>query len=214
MNAIINVSYCNHHYKGGDFLAWGDGAEHAEWLEQCVRHLALSSPLPVMVSMTGFLGWPEVPAGRERDALWRANKMARFVTMAANPGHQVGASWCIRLGLEAAGKLGYDCLVHTAEDVVPHKGVIEQMLHDLEEGAEYAGARWGIHQDEANAQFFACRVPYLAGIWDPTAIPRHDHIERYLMDLLEGKKICWTGTWYRHTHDFSQWRQWAEEVKR
>jgi hypothetical protein len=216
---IVNISFCCEHRKGGDLVHPMNGQEHAEWLDDCCVWWLKHTPWPLFVSMTGFRGWPEVPNAPgyfERDVLWRCfgRERVRFVPMAANPGHQVGAAWCIRLGLEAAGKLGYDYLIHTAEDVLPYKWAPRELIGLLNQTeAEFVDERWGVNRDECNAQFFACRVPYLAGVFDPTAIPRHDHLEAYLRDILKDKKIAHCEPSYRTTHDFAEWKRWVEEQK-
>lgn len=217
LGLVFNVSFCCDHYKGGDRINQLPGQEHAEWLEEQIDLLQRICAHPILVSMTGFRGWPEVEtsqSNRERDVLWRifARPNVRLVTMAANPGHQAGAAWCIRLGLEAAGKLDYDCLIHTAEDVVPNQGAFERMKSLLEKGYEYVGERWGVNQDEANAQFFGCRVPRLAGLFDPGKLGEYGHIERYLRSLLLDGMCCWTDSLYRSTHDHTTWRRWADEL--
>lgn len=216
MKVAVNLAWTASHFKGGDSINRQDGALHAEWLEQAVdfyRRLAERALIDLhshewglFVSVTGFQGWPEVDAGRERDALWRAFGRSRFVTMVANPGHQVGAAWCIRLGLEAAGKLGYDYMLHTAEDVIPGPGVLGEMVDALKD-AEYAGEAWGPERNELNTQFFACRVPYLAGVFDPTKVPEHGHIEKYMAALLTQRKKCLRQFPYAHTHDYADWQR-------
>ncbi len=211
VKVVVNIAYCQQHHKGGDGIGTLPGVLHAEWLEKAVEFYnawAFGQPPPlnadVFVSITGFPGWTEVEAGRERDALWRTFKHARFVTMGPNPGHQVGAAWCARLGLEAAGKLGYDALIHTAEDVVPEPGSLREMVEALAD-ADYAGEAWGPEQNELNTQFFGARVPYLAGVFDPTKIPEHGHIERYMAWLLRDRPVCRKRFPYAHTHDFADW---------
>lgn len=217
MRVAVNLAYCCQHFKGGDGIGTLPGAEHAEWLEQAVgfyheracKELFLQGySFDLFVSITGFPGWTEIAAGRERDALWRTFKYARFVTMNPNPGHQVGAAWCIRLGLEVAGKLGYDCLIHAAEDVIPGPGVLREMVKVLAESDyEYVGEAWGPERDELNTQFFACKVPWLAGNFDPTKVPAHGHIERYMATLLRQRKVYRRPFAYAHTHDYSDWQR-------
>lgn len=229
MNAVVSVSYCNAHVKGAAPWAGGtrlDGALHARWLEEaCGLYLdgvrsddghLYEVPAVVIVS-TAFDGILHVEAGEERDALWRcARRGVGIMGDAANPNHQVGAALCLRLGLEYAGKLGHDYLVHTAEDVLPRPGALAAVLHALADGSEYAGYAWGVGTpaEGLNAQFFACRVPYLAGKFDPAAVTGAGHIEGYLRDLLAGKKL-WLAVApevrYRHTHDYEEWKRWKGE---
>lgn len=217
MNAVVNIGFCASHRKGGESGSLLDEAAHWEWLEAaCDWWLARNRSCGVVVSTTGFRGPLHVGAGRARDALWRVMSGVDVVGDAANPSHQVGAGLTVRLGLEYAGKIGFDYVVHTAEDVLPREGVVGAMLRALEGGAEYAGDAWGVGTpaEGLNAQFFACRVPYLAGRWDAAAIPGSGHIEGYLRDLLRGKRL-WLAdrpeSRYRHTHDAAEWKRWADE---
>ena len=73
--------------------------------------------------------------------------------------------------------------------------------------AEYAGEAWGPNQDELNTQFFACRVPWLAGMFDPTQIPAHGHIEKYMAWLLRDRKVYRQQFPYSHTHDYADWQR-------
>src|SRR6185312_4318638 len=123
-NTVVNISFCGDHYKGGDGINRQHGQQHWEWLEECILLVEKLCSWPIFCSITGYRGFEQVEqsAGNsERDVLWRifARPRVRLVTMAANPGHQVGAGWCIRLGLEAAAKTGYEFMVHMAEDIVP-----------------------------------------------------------------------------------------------
>lgn len=223
MNAVVNVSFCCSHRKGGEGGPVLDEAEHWEWLKSACRWWQFGDYFEgfrarVIVSATGYRGPLHVEAGRARDALWHiTNLCVPIIGDATNPGHQVGAGTALRLGLEYAGKLGYPYLIHTAEDVLPLPGVVGSMLRSLEAGDEYAGDHWapGSPAEGLNAQFFACRVPYLAGVFDPGAIPAAAHIEGYLRGLLRGRRLSlWQGgpgSRYRHTHDPLEWKRWSEE---
>lgn len=225
--AVINIGFCADHYKGGDGRDRQHGQTHWEWLEQAIELLfdITMLELPIFVSITGFRGFESVlaaPGNQERDVLWRifSRPYVRLITMADNPGHQVGAAWCIRLGLEAAHKLHYDYMIQTAEDVVPTRGAIEQMIGQLQRGAEFISEEWGEAHEDCSAQFFACRTRFLGAKFDPCAVNAHGHIERYLRVLLEGKRVVkpggcglqW-GTIYRTTHDMAQWQRWAQEER-
>lgn len=218
---LVNISFCGSHQKGNEGNAPVDGAEHAEWLEAAVDLLADLSPYNwnFCLSMTGFPGICHVTAGRERDTYWRLMEAVNgidlyWITMAANPSHQVGAAWCIRQGLECAGKLGYDLMLHTAEDIVPRKNAFHNMVARLDEGYDYVSERWGAGDDQLNTQFFGVRVPLIAGTFDPPAVSGAGCLERYMGQQLQGRKLhlSYAGL-YRHTHDYWQWKQWAEEVR-
>jgi hypothetical protein len=219
MSLVVNIGYCQEHFKGGDRINQMHGQLHAEWLEQCVLMWEELCDCPVFVSMTGFTGWPEVEnsaTSNERDVLWRifGRPRVRFVTMAANPGHQVGAAWCIRLGLEAAGKLGYAYMIHTAEDVVPSRDALLVIRQWLEvNGSSYVGEHWGVDEgrDECSSQFFGCDVGKLCGPFDPPAVSGHGHLEAYLRHLLP-TGCAWVRAMYRSTHDFSEWQKWRREL--
>ena len=224
MSAVVNIAFCADHRKGSDHGPRLGEAEHWEWLERCCRRwiredFGDATGALVVASATGYRGPLHVGAGRARDALWRVIGMdVPVLGDATNPGHQVGAGLTVRLGLEFAGKLGYPYLIHTAEDVLPRPGVVVAMLRSLEAGDEYAGDHWaaGTPAEGLNAQFFACRVPHLAGVFDPGAIPAAGHIEGYLLSLLRGRRLSlWQGgpgERYRHTHSAEEWKRWSEEV--
>lgn len=144
MKTLVSVSYCAEHRKGGD----APGAphvppqEHAEWLEQACD-LYLSLGYDVVVSCTGYRGILNVeqtPTSHERDVMWRViGKVKAVLGDATNPGHQVGAALCIRQGLEAAGKWGYEYLIHTAEDVLPTAKFAAVKWHD--KGIDYEAGK-------------------------------------------------------------------------
>ncbi len=213
MRTLVSISYCASHHKGADpdVAPRLDGAEHAEWLQDAVGfYAALLPTAEIAVAATAFPGILDVPAGRERDAYWTIIKCGvLLVTTSHNPGHQVGAALAIRLGLEAAGKLGFDFLVHTAEDVIPGEGALQEMLTALASEADYAGSEWHAGPGQVNAQFFACRTQALVARWDACAVTGDGCIERYLGRLLEGRPKCLREWPYRHTHDRAEWQRWA-----
>jgi hypothetical protein len=222
MRVAVNLAHCAEHYRGGDGINRLHGAAHAEWLARAVtvyrglmaRELESWYQTDLFVAVTGWPGWPDVevsPGNPERDWYWQALGRSRFVTMNHNPGHQQGAAWCIRLGLEAAGKLGYDFLVHAAEDVLPFAGTLPRLAQLLAEGYDYAGQSW--NSEELSSQFFACRVPWLAGLFDPGQVGPGNHIERYLGRLHQGRAVCRLPehSLYRHTHDWDEYRRWLAE---
>ena len=177
--------------------------------------LYLGMGLPVVVAATDFQGILEVensPSDYSRDVAWRILKRGVMILgTPANPGHQVGAALAIRLGLEAAAKMGYTYLLHTAEDVMPRQAARLKMRRALEEGADYAGEPWLAGPGQLNSQYFACRVDALAGAWDACAVTTDGCIERYLGRLLEGKKVAHVKESYRTTHDRGQWLGWRDE---
>jgi hypothetical protein len=219
----INFGHCAEHYRGGDWANQMRGEDHARWLCSALELYRFRcpglSPRHFFVSITGWPGWPDVDVQQnnlERDWYWEAFRWSRFVTMAQNPGHQQGAAWTIRLGLECAGKLGYDCLIHTCEDIFPTPDAVATMLEHLTVGGyEYVGQAWSPGQ--VNAQFFGCQVGRLAGLFDPCAVWQDGSgpcLERYLGQLLEGRAVARLelGRLYRHTHDWPEWRRWCKEV--
>lgn len=227
-SVLISISYCCTHHKGRDpnGSADIDGQRHAEWLEQAVDYyIGVANDLDyysgiaarVIVACTGFPGMLNItnaPGYFERDVMWRIAQRASIIGVPQNPGHQVGAALCIRQGLETAGKWGYDLLIHTAEDVLPRKGVVVQMVEALSRDellCEYVGEKWGERNDELNSQFFGCRTQSLVGPWDACQVTGAGHIERYLKMLLEGKICAFMTNHYRTTHDFDEWQRWRQE---
>jgi hypothetical protein len=208
---LVNISWCASHHKGAN--SW-DGAQrlhgetHARWLEQAVDFYA-GQNFPVIVSCTdwrGILNADVSPGNHERDVLWRVLKKAPIIGMADNPGHQVGAALCIRQGLEAAGKWEYPLLIHTAEDVLPRPGMLDEMLQALDDGCDYSGTHWGSSPPGYNSQFFACRVQALVPYWDSCRVPEQHHLEGYLKHLLEGRPAWLGAERYFHTHDYALWQ--------
>ncbi len=191
------------------------GELHARWLLEAVGYY-LGFDADVVVSCTAWRGLLNVnnsPGDCERDILWQVEAVCPILGVPENPSHQVGAALCIRQGLEAAGKWDYDCLVHTAEDIVPERGAIENMIEAVQYGADYAGNRWGPHQEFLNAQFFACRTQALVPTWDACQVVGAGHIENYLRQQI-GKGSVWAMEGlYRHSHDFEEWQRWMKEVR-
>lgn len=211
---VISFGHCAEHYKGGDGLGRMHGADHSRWLALAMDFYRRHCPpeWDLQAAITGWPGWPAVetsPGNPERDWYWQALRSGRFITMAENPGHQRGAAWTIRLGLEAAGWLGYDCLVHTAEDVLPDAGGIRSLLEHLQGGTCYAGQAWGRNQDELCSQFFACRVAVLASTFDPAEVHNDFPLECYLAKILSGRRVAVVRANYHHTHSPGEWSAWV-----
>ncbi len=213
--AVINVSYCAAHRK--THVPPLHGQLHAEWLEKCVDNL-LKTGLPVVVSMTGWPGLLNVnvsPDNLERDVMWRVYAKTRFVTVKQDMPHQLGAAWNIRQGLEFAAKMGYDYMIHTAEDVVPHPGKIQEMVGHLERGVHYVCSDWSSDRaDELNTEFFGCRVHPLVNDFNPYLLGG-GLVERYLYDLLRGKRLhLYKQRPYDTSHDYDQWLAMLSRVER
>jgi hypothetical protein len=211
---VTNISFCAAHGKGfGSPIA---EVTHARWLWECVEHLDETVGGKIIVSMTGFRGLLHHWAGEERDYLWKVWDRCPIVHISDNPGHHQGSCWCIRMGLEACGKTGVEFMVHTAEDVVPYPGAIKVLLDKLNEGYDYAGTPWGYNGENLNAQFFACRVQAICGVFDQCkVVPETNmHSEKYLKQIFEGQKV-WCGPQnYWHTHDYDEWKRFLAEAKR
>jgi hypothetical protein len=219
-NAVVNVSFYAGHAKGGDGINYLPGEEHWRWLEQCLLYLEELCDWPLFVSMTGFAGFETTdaaPHNNERDVLWRifSRPRVRLITMAANPGHQVGAAWCIWLGAQAAAKLGIDYMIHTAEDIVPRPGAMQQMVRQLEEGATYVGEVWHTTPPGLSTQFFACRAGSVAGPLDPCRVREYGFVERALWELVPEhlRRINEWAETHRTCHDFSVWSSWVREQR-
>ncbi len=216
MNVLVSISYCAMHGKGRDpdVAPRLHGETHARWLLDAVNYYLIAFPY-IVVSATawpGILNVENSTSSCERDVMWEVARRAVILGVPDNPGHAVGAALCIRQGLEAAGKWGYDCLLHTAEDIVPGPLVVARMVAAIEGGAEYVGGRWGVAQDELNTQFFACRPGWLCSQWDSCRVPSYGTIERYMATLLEGKpKHLLDEGYYLHTHDYETWQLWINK---
>jgi hypothetical protein len=233
MKVLVNVSWCGEHWKGGNLTSVPQlpgevvltGPAHAEWLERALRLLRAEMPSEweLAVSATGFPGICQAEPG-EQAALWRAFPLARWVTMAENPGHQPGAAWNIRQGLKCAEALGCVYMIHTAEDVLPRPGTMTRLVQALEEGRlDYAGTGWragvpghdgaavsGDGSTDLNAQFFACRVAALVGRYDPRDVEKDGSVEKHLARLLDRRpKLVEDTLSYETTHDDEEWRAFA-----
>lgn len=212
--ALVNVSYCQSHRKHGTPDL--PGQLHAEWLEQCVNHL-LDSGLPVIVSATCWPGLCNVemsPASVERRVLWRVFNKVRFLTM-PDAGHQVGAAWNVRQGVEFALENGYRHMVHTAEDIVVTHEIVREVIDLLRGGFDYVGSDWSPGRQELNTQFFGCAVDALRG-FNPSSQFRDNMLECCLYDLLAGaKKYLWPRNrpLYFHTHDYGDWSEALRKVQ-
>lgn len=218
MSAAVNLSFCAEHFKGGDGLNRQSGEEHWRWLEEAVYLYERLCDWPIFCSITGFPGFEAVEnavGNHERDVLWRIfdRPRVRLVTMAANPGHQVGAAWCIRLGLEAAAKTGIDYLLHTAEDVVPSPTFVTEAMRFLEQGARYVGEEWGEERNQLNSQFFACRTHALCGTFDPCQVGGIGCLEAYLRQQVPQEDTVFFRGHYRTTHNYAEWQRWVKETR-
>jgi hypothetical protein len=222
--AVVNVSYCAAHRKSPQPNIPGTIAPalHAAWLEECVDHW-LTLGYPVTVSA---VCWPlcisSIACPQERAITWRIFAKARFLTLTHDSEHQLGASWALRLGLDFALNLQYDYLIHTAEDVVPCRGMAANMLAKLDAGLDYAGSGWTPGRREVNAQFFGCRASACAA-FEPNVYRVGKPIEEHLFDVLEGKKLffyypdAWgpnrLAEFYETTHDYDEWKKLLDKVR-
>jgi hypothetical protein len=219
---LIGISYCGTHNKGDEACAdseavWVPPAEHALWLEEAVGlyhrlAMGLTRGSRVVVTASGLPSVLQVDAPGERDVLWRVMERVTVLHHPSNPGHQVGASICLRQGLECAGYWGYPYYLHTAEDVVPRPGALESLLAALDSSADYAGWCWS---DYLNCAFFACRTAVLAGIFDMEGVRDHVGLEHYLKhllrDRLQNRGTAGEGR-YLTTHDHRQYQSWLSRL--
>jgi hypothetical protein len=235
---LVSISYNQSHNKGGPLgCGWETyvhGQTHAEWLEATVKWWKDKFWHQVIVSAVGWPGISHIETrdgNRERDVLWRIYpKIAAFVTSATNPGHQQGAALTIWQGLEYAAYIGYDYLVHTAEDILPHHEAIVEMVRAVQSlGYSYAGEQWGHGQDwskegygfpmwwdedacpegrELDSQFFACRVADLVNVFDVGQLRDDGYLERCLGRWLQGKKCWYSHNRSRTTHDPEEFKRW------
>lgn len=213
MKAAFSVSYNGAHNKGGDPGSSGQlpGHVHARMLRDTCLYLKRECDWPIIVGATSFPGILRIettPDEPEREYIWDVFKLARIVSIPGNPGHQSGACWSIRMGVEAASKLGIDYLIHTAEDVVPNPGICREMVAQMQrEGSDYCGEPWGHNHDELNAQFFGCRVEWFATYFDGAGVGGQ-WTERYMADLVYGhnRKTSLIERVYLHTHDADEHR--------
>lgn len=208
-DVLVNVSYCQAHRKHmAGAVAELPGQLHAEWLEKCVNHL-LASGLPVIVSATGWPGLCNVeisPLSVERVVLWRVFNKVRFMTM-PDAGHQLGAAWNVRQGLEFALTNHYPYMIHTAEDVVVTHKALHDIADALRRGSEYVGGDWTPGLEELNTQHFGCKVEPLMHRLDPARLAGGGQLEKYFYDLLRDRpKLLWEGDRpYGTTHYYDEW---------
>jgi len=221
---LVSISYCATHHKERN--PWErppiNGQLHAEWLDKTVNFWLNNTPFPVIVSAIGFPGMLNIEisdTSKERDVWWRIFSKAPILGLPNNPGHQEGAATAIRQGVECGMKLGYDFLIHTAEDIMPTDEAIYRIVRDLCDGADYAGNTWNINNDELCAAFFGCRTAAVGARFDPGTTLQYGYLERYLAHTLADRpKALYGGNIapiYSHTHNYEEWNGWllARSVK-
>jgi len=208
---LVSISYCACHTKMDVGIS---GEDHAQWLLNQVTMLQALVDWPLIVACTGWPGILSIentPTSRERDVLWQVFKRTRaIVGIPENPGHQSGAAQCIRIALETACNLDFPYLIHTAEDVVPRRGILREMFLALEEEHDYAGEWWYSEPPGLNTQFFGCRPSALINYWDSATLYNHVHIEGYMRHLIQDHHAaCYLfkhETMYYTTHHHHAWR--------
>lgn len=139
--------------------------------------------------------------------------------------HQVGASWCLRMSMEAAAAHGAEFLVHLADDVLLLSHNVDEMIQALG-SADYIGSNWGLPQ-AANSQVFACRVARFVDfqkrffLINPIEFSGCGNIlEGYLwhkmnehgLDFIISEEWA-PGRLYYHSHDVEEFLQKAEELR-
>jgi hypothetical protein len=220
-SVLIGISYNGAHNKG-DEASSPEAVrvpphEHADWLRLAVERykglaLGLDRRVRVIVVAAGLPPILEIEDG-SRDLMWEVNQLCTVLFSPRHDGHQVGASTCLRLGLEAAGYWHFGYYLHTAEDILPWPGAVENMLASLDEGNVYAGYSWS---DCLNCSFFATRVNPLAGTFDREGVRGHQGLEHYLTHLLRGYpcEVFEGGGkgFYVTTHDYAQFKRWLHKM--
>jgi hypothetical protein len=213
-NCIVNVSYCC--YRKVPEIS---RSEHARWLHHTVSWLRGEVDWPIVVSMIGWNGMIRMADDEERRWMMRTWRLARFTGVSEHLDHQGGAGTAIHMGLVAAEALGAPFLVHTAEDILPTPGALDNIHLKLEFGADYVGAKWGHKGEFLNAQFFGCRRSVLARGWDAGTLTGAHHTEMHLRECFEGAAIEPEGQIhpdmsacrYNHTHDWALFQTWLEQ---
>lgn len=223
-SVLLGISYNGAHNKGDEMGApeavMVPPGEHAAWLLASVLHYAglVERELhrrtrKIVVVASGLKPLLAMNAPGERSAMWVVHADYPVLSDPIAPGHQLGASACLRLGLEAAGTWGFDYYLHTAEDILPRPSAIAAMLAALDAGKDYAGYSWS---DCLNCSFFACRTSALAGCFDREEVKNHRGLEHYLTHLLRDRplEIFPTGRpgSYLTTHDYQQYRRWLQKM--
>jgi hypothetical protein len=165
---------------------------------------------PALVSATDFnpAAWPD---DGDRWLAWEVYRRARVVAHPTNPGHQLGACWCVRQAVEYAAALGYEYLVFLADDVLLRDPAApaDMVARLRAAGADYLTSYWA-SEEALSTQVFACRVAALCDARtrthriDPVAFAASGVIlESYVYQL--SRTFSWhvliEGRDYLHTHD-------------
>ncbi len=201
----VNISYSADHLKGPAPYNSIDPKLHEEWLSRAIDFYQEEAGWPVIVSASRV------------------------------PDHLPGAYWCLRNGLMVASQMGAKYLIHTAEDILPARGVLGWIHGRLGQGFDFVGWPCGPYREYLVTAFFGCRVAALLSLLGDASPDLGGNFERWLAKSLAGKH-CYVersyhldrqddstvlvhdddgcsaplGYPYLHTHDYNQWQRWLE----
>ncbi len=209
MSTLITVSYCADHTKGPQYHGYKlPAAEHAEMLLDTVRYLKSEVPgAKVCVCSSG--GHPVL--SNQGSIMDDVASNAEIIWESHNRGYSEGATMAIHQAIGMAKKFDCDTILHTCEDVVPHRGECRNVLSMLANipAIGYVGERWRPNTEplELSTQFFAAKVDSLKEWQYPSDMPP----ERQMGSIIRSWHQI--GRVYEHTHSFSDFKSFMAEVR-
>jgi hypothetical protein len=168
----ISVSYYGHHRKGDGQVM--DAWEHEDMLRRTVDYLRqeMRAHAPFIIVCGSGMNRND----RILD-LGAGSLSTRVLASYEETGNPDGSWWAICQGAKAAISFGCEFLIHTAEDVLPHRGVMADMVWRMHnERLDYLGHLWR-PQGELATQFFGCRAKAMSDLimkadtWKPNMGP-------------------------------------------
>lgn len=219
MNAAISISYPANHVKGDKQVL--DGAEHAEMLYGIVKRYRSEVDWPIFICCTSFGGVVDYSNdhGESKESLLSFSLQYPDVYIIGTSevtGHLEGSTWSIWQGVKAAQYKSIQYLIHTCEDVIPERGIVNLIYEWLNRDFNllYVGETW--REQELSTQFFGCRVPWFYENFKG----KGSHgllVEKYMAHLLtkerlrKEEKIKLIPRLYRHTHTPKEFMKMLEE---
>jgi len=150
---VISFDFNGNHQKST--IGSVDPADHFRMLDAAIERADPKRRHNIVVTA---INWPLWTCDENvRMIAWKLHARCReVISYPYNQDHQVGASWCLRMALEAAAAHGAEYLVHLADDVLLLTHTVDELVNLL--GADdYRGSGWD-SQCTANTQVFVCRV--------------------------------------------------------
>ena len=195
-DTLVSVSYGGSHVKSTGCI---DPPAHERMLGDCLAYYGSAYPLVVVATDCAAVQWDGVPVQ----------------SVAGNPGHQMGAAWCIRLALDYAAAHGYPYLFHLADDVAMSLSEIANAVAVLRDGWHYVGSNWANSGGCLNTQVFGCRVASYCNSFNPLAFGGGYMLEEYFHNLTRdlGLPGAIRSIGYHHTHSAEHHRLSMQQLR-